>query len=73
MHRSVLIRIIEKFGYEDRMDILAFLNSQKKIKITETGEGSIVNMDKMPDDIYDKLVVMVEKIKNKKIDAVNLI
>ena len=73
MHRAVLIRIIEKFDYEDRMDILSFLNNQKKIKITETGTGSAINLDKIPDDIYDKLVILVDKIKNKKIDSVNLI
>ena len=73
MHRTVLIRIVEKFDYEDRMEILAFLNNQKKIKITETGEGSAVNLDKMNKGVYNKLVRLVEKIKNKKIDSVNLI
>ena len=73
MHKAVLIRIIDKFDYEDRMDILSFLNNQKKIKITETGTGSIINLDKIPGEIYDKLVILVDKIKNKKIDSVNLI
>ena len=73
MHKAVLIRIIEKFDYEDRMDILSFLNNQKKIKITETGTGSAINLDKIPGEIYDKLVILVDKIKNKKIDSVNLI
>ena len=73
MHKSILVSVVEKFGLEDRMEILSFLNSQKKIKITETGAGSAVNLDTMDTDVYDKLVLLVKKIKNKKIDAVNLI
>ena len=35
MHKSILVSVVEKFGLEDRMEILSFLNSQKKIKITK--------------------------------------
>jgi hypothetical protein len=73
MHKSILVSVVDKFGLEDRMEILSFLNAQKKIKIVETGVGSAVNLDTMDKGVYDKLVLLVEKIKNKKIDAVNLI
>jgi len=72
MRKDEVIRSVERMTYSEKMQILNFLHLEN-IKIVENGEGYMINLDKIEDVVYDKLIILVETISQKKIEPHNQI
>jgi len=72
MRKDEVIRYVERMTYSEKMQILNFLHLEN-IKIVENGEGCMINLDKIEDVVYDKLIILVETISQKQIEPHNQI
>lgn len=68
LDKEILIRIIERFEYEDRLEILTFLHSQPNVKLHEGNEGTHANLDRLDEKTYARLVAFVETVQKKILD-----
>ena len=72
MRKDEVNRYVERMTYTEKMQILNFLRLEN-IKIVENGEGCMINLDKIEDVVYDKLIQLVETISQKQIEPHNQI
>ena len=65
MNPEILIRTIERFGYDDRLEVLTYLNAQPNVKLHEGREGVHINLDRLDEKTYARLVALVETVQKK--------
>jgi hypothetical protein len=68
LDKEILIRIIERFGYEDRLEVLTYLKAQPNVRLHEGNEGTHANLDRLDAKTYARLVALVEAVQKKEID-----